>query len=171
MIELVESVAILERTPRVLYAALRGLPDVWVHAVTEGPGTWSPYQVVGHLIHCERVDWMVRVETILQHGTAVTFAPLDREVHAQGSLDELLDEFAGLRAASLARLKVAPEDLEREGTHPALGRVTLGQLIATWTAHDMAHLLQIYRVMARRYRDEVGPWAEYLSVMRMPPGV
>ncbi|MBS1834869.1 MAG: DinB family protein [Acidobacteria bacterium] len=158
--------SILERTPRVLDAALRGLPSQWVHAVTEGVGTWSPYMVVGHLIHCERTDWMVRVETILQHGPTVTFAPLDREVRPDGTLDELLDEFARLRESNLARLNVGPEDLEKEGTHPAFGRVTLDQLLATWTAHDLAHLVQINRVMARRYREQVGPWAEYLSVMQ-----
>lgn len=166
MIVLPESIAILERTPKVLDATLRGLPDVWVHAVTEGPGTWSPYIVVGHLIHCETVDWMVRVETILERGAAATFAPLDRETFAEGPLDGMLDEFARLRAGNLAKLKVTADDLGKEGTHPAFGRVTLSQLLATWTAHDMAHLLQINRVMARRYREEVGPWAEYLSVMK-----
>jgi hypothetical protein len=167
MIVLEESIAILERTPRVLDAALRGLPDVWIHATTEGAGTWSPYIVVGHLIHCETVDWMVRVETILERGTAATFAPLDRETFAEGPLDGMLNEFARLRTANLAKLKtVTAGDLPKEGNHPAFGRVTLSQLLATWTAHDMAHLLQINRVMARRYRDEVGPWAEYLSVMK-----
>lgn len=158
--------SILERTPRVLDATLRGLPQAWTHAITEGPNTWSPYMVVGHLIHCERTDWMVRVDTILTHGPSVPFAPLDREVHPEGPLDALLDEFAALRHANLSRLKVTPEDMQKEGTHPAFGRVTLAQLLATWTAHDLAHLVQINRVMARRYRQEVGPWAAYLSVMR-----
>jgi hypothetical protein len=166
-----ESVAVLSRTPGTLDALLRGLPDVWTKA-TEGPETWSPHDVMGHLIHCEKVDWMRRVTLILDHGPASPFAPLDREaqfeVNAARQLPDLLDEFAALRRDNLENLRLRnlqPNDLERTGTHPAFGLVTLRQLIATWTAHDLAHLLQISRTMAKRYKTEVGPWARYLSVM------
>jgi len=166
-----ESLAVLTRTPATLDALLRGLPEVWTTA-TEGPGTWSPYIVIGHLIHCEKVDWMERVGVILKDGPQWPFTPVDREAQLNGDsaapLAALLDEFAALRRENLDRLRdlnLQPADLEREGTHPAFGRVTLRQLLATWTAHDLAHILQISRVMARRYKQEVGPWAEYLSVM------
>jgi hypothetical protein len=168
---LVESLAILQRTPAVLDAALRGLPDAWTTA-DEGPNTWSPYVVLGHLIHGEKTDWLPRVERILQHGTALPFDTFDREAQFRDStgksLHQLLDEFGALRRKNLARLeqfKLQPRHLELQGTHPAFGPVSMRQLIATWTAHDLAHLLQITRVMAKRYKQEVGPWAAYLSVM------
>jgi hypothetical protein len=167
-----ESIALLERTPVSLDALLRGLPEAWIFA-TEGEGTWSPYIVVGHLIHCERADWMPRVRMIREHGAAKTFEPLDREAQfrdgVERSLAAMLDEWKALRAANLEELRgmqLSDADLERRGTHPAFGAVTLRELLATWTAHDMAHLVQIGRTLARRYREEVGPWAEYLSVMR-----
>lgn len=167
-----ESTSVLERTPAVLDALLRGLPDALVHA-TDGPDTWSAYSVVGHLIHADRTDWMARLEIILKHGPGRAFDPFDREGQFRASegraLDGLLDEFRDLRAANLKRLRevqLTTGDLEREGTHPDLGRVTLRQLLATWTAHDLAHIVQITRTMARRYREEVGPWAAYLSVMK-----
>lgn len=167
-----ESLALLERTPGALDALLRGLPEAWTSA-TEGEGTWSPYVVVGHLIHCEKADWMPRVRTIVEHGSAKTFEPLDREAQfregSQRDLGEMLEELRALRATNLAELRgmnLGEEDLQREGSHPSFGKVTLRQLLATWTAHDMAHVLQIARTMAKRYREEVGPWAEYLSVMR-----
>jgi hypothetical protein len=167
-----ESMALLERTPGALDALLRGLPSAW-SAATEGERTWSPYVVIGHLIHCEKADWMPRVRMILEHGSAKTFEPLDREAQfregTQRDLGAMLEELRVLRAANLAELRgmnLSEEDLQREGLHPAFGRVTLRQLLATWTAHDMAHVVQIARTMAKRYREEVGPWAEYLSVMR-----
>jgi DinB superfamily len=166
-----ESLAVLKRTPRVLEALLRDLPDVWTSA-TEGPGTWSPYVVVGHLIHGERVDWMPRVEMILEHGVNRPFDAFDREAQLTGdphkALGALLDEFAALRTSNVERLReldLQPAQLALQGMHPALGVVTLRQLLATWTAHDLAHILQISRVMAKRYKNDVGPWAEYLSVM------
>lgn len=168
-----ESIAILTRTPLTLDALLRGLPDAWTTSAGEGPGTWSPHDVIGHLIHGEKTDWMPRVEMILEHGTGRAFEPFDREaqfkVTGRAPLSGLLDEFAVLRRANLARLSglnLQAAQLELQGTHPALGTVTLRQLLATWTAHDLSHIVQIGRVMARRYRDEVGPWAEYLSVMK-----
>jgi hypothetical protein len=167
-----ECLAVLTRTPATLDALLRDLPEVWTTA-TEGPGTWSPYVVIDHLIHGERADWMPRLAIILEHGPNRSFDPFDREAQfreSQGKpLATLLDEFAALRRDSLARLRsldLQPEQLALEGMHPELGRVTLRQLLATWTAHDLAHLLQISRVMARRYRQETGPWAAYLSVMQ-----
>jgi DinB superfamily len=164
--------AILARTPATLDALLRGLPEAWTEA-TEGPGTWSPYVVIGHLVHGERADWIPRLSIILEHGPARPFDPFDREAQfresAGKSLAELLDEFAALRRENLERLRafdLQPAHLDLPGTHPSLGAVTVRQLVATWTAHDLAHILQVSRVMAKRYRAEVGPWAEYLSVMR-----
>ncbi|MDX2270103.1 MAG: DinB family protein [Bryobacter sp.] len=169
---LATSLALLERTPAVLRATLAGLPNEWLHA-DEGAGTWSPYVVMGHLIHGERTDWMPRVRHLLAHGETLPFPPFDREAQLQEKADRpveaLLDEFAGLREQSLEQLRAldfAEADLERPGLHPALGPVTLRQLLATWTSHDQAHLVQIHRVFARRYEREVGPWAQYLSVMR-----
>jgi hypothetical protein len=166
-----ESLAVLERTPRTLDALLRGLPESWTEA-TDGPGTWSPYVVVGHLVHGEKADWIPRLSIILEHGERRAFDVFDREAQFRDSqgrtLTELLDEFAALRNESLRHLQafdLHPADLERKGTHPAFGAVTVRQLLATWTAHDLGHLLQISRTMARRYQQEVGPWAQYLSVM------
>lgn len=167
-----ESLSVLTRTPATLDALLRGLPDSWVTA-TEGPGTWSPYVVVGHLIQGERADWMPRLAIILEHGENRPFDPFDREAQLRESngksLSTLLDEFSALRRDNLTRLRalnLQPGQLELKGTHPKLGPVTLRQLLATWTAHDLAHILQVSRVMAKRYKPDVGPWAEFLSVMK-----
>lgn len=167
-----DAVPVLQQTPGTLRALLQNLPDTWTRA-TEGPGTWSPYDVVGHLIHGERADWIPRVEHLLTHGDTVPFPPFDREAMfeaSQGrSLAELLDEFDELRAASLRRLAVlnlTDADLARHGRHPTFGVVTLGQLLSTWTAHDLGHLTQITRVMAKQYREAVGPWREFLSVLK-----
>jgi hypothetical protein len=167
-----ESIAVLSRTPATLDALLRGLPDEWTSA-TDGPETWSPYYVVGHLVHLEQTDWMRRVMRILEAGSLAKLAPVDRfgqlKKSSPKTLPELLDEFSTLRKASLEGLRardLRPADLEHTGVHPEFGPVTLRQLIATWTAHDLGHLLQITRTMARRYKTEVGPWAAYLSVMR-----
>ena len=166
-----ECLSVLTRTPAVLDALLRNLPET-LTAATEGPGTWSPYAVIGHLIHGEKVDWMPRLAIILEHGTARQFDPFDREAQfrdSQGqSLTVLLDELGALRHENLARLRalnLQPGQLELQGTHPALGPVTARQLLATWTTHDLAHILQVSRVMAKRYKLEVGPFAQYLSVM------
>ncbi|MCX6611713.1 MAG: DinB family protein [Acidobacteria bacterium] len=166
-----ECLPILNRTPATLNALLRDLPNVWTDA-NEGPDTWSPYTVLGHLIHGEQTDWFPRVKVILEHGPARTFDPYDREaqfrVTEPKSMNQLLDEFAALRQENLNQLRalnLQPEHLNLTGTHPVFGPVTLRQLLATWTTHDLAHVLQISRVMAKRYRHEVGPWAQYLSVM------
>lgn len=166
-----EAVALLARTPRVLDAWLGGLPNDWLH-VTEGASTWSPFDVLGHLIHGEETDWIPRARIILGDAQDKTFPPFERtamfDASRGKSTDELLARFAELRAASLRELdgwNLREADLDREGRHPAFGAVTLRQLLATWTAHDLGHLAQIARVMAKRYRDEVGPWREYLSIM------
>ena len=163
---------VLRQTPLTVRALLSDMPGALLHAV-EGPGTWSPYDVLGHLIHAERADWMPRVEHILTHGDAVPFPPFDREAMLKGPsgapLSHLIDRFAALRAASLSHLdtlQLNPADLHRPGLHPDLGRVTLGQHLATWVAHDMGHLSQIVRVVAHQYRDAVGPWRAYFSLMR-----
>ena len=166
-----ESISVLERTPATLDTMLRDLPDAWTLA-DEGPGTWSPYVVIGHLIHGEKADWMPRLEIILEHGETRPFERFDREAQFLESrgieLSRLLDEFAGLRRDNLARLRMLdlqPGQLDLKGSHPDLGAVTVRQLLATWTAHDLGHIVQVSRVMAKRYKQEVGPWAEYLSVM------
>lgn len=167
-----DAFAILERTPAVLDAWLRPLPAHWT-AATEGPGTWSAFDVVGHLIVGERTDWMARTRTILEHGERRPFDPFDRnaqfELSRGKTLAQLLDEFAALRRDNLGAFRalgLKDEDLARRGTHPALGTVTLGELLATWTAHDLNHLHQLARVLATQYREAVGPWAKYLGVMR-----
>jgi len=169
--EINEATAILSRTPAALDALLRGLPDGWTSA-NEGGDTWSPFDVVGHLIHGERTDWLPRAKIILEHGEARPFDTFDRlaQFAAPGgrTLDSLLDEFAALRELNLrelAGLNLTDEDLDRRGTHPAFGAVTMRQLLATWTAHDLDHITQIARVVARQYSDEVGPWRAYLRVI------
>ncbi len=164
------AVPVLTRTPAVLDALLRDLPSPWVSS-TEGPDTWSPYDVVGHLIHGERADWMPRVEHLLAHGEAVPFPPFDRfaqfEASKGRSLPELLDTFRELRTDSLRRLAalgLSTADLGRTGRHPEFGRVTLGQHLATWVVHDLDHLVQIARVMGRQYAEAVGPWRKYLRI-------
>lgn len=167
-----QTVLLLTRTPAALNALLRDLPETWISR-NEGEGTWSPFDVVAHLIHGERADWVPRVKLILQFGESQAFVPFDREGHAreiQGkSMQQLLDEFARVRSENLAELRglnLRPEDLERRGRHPALGVVTLSQLLATWATHDLTHLHQISRVMAHQYRYAVGPWSAYLGVLQ-----
>ena len=166
-----EGVAILSRTPATLDALLRGLPDGWI-AAHEGGETWSPFDVVGHLIHGERTDWIARAQIILDHGEARAFDKFDRFAQFAASegrtLASLLDEFAALRRESLralAALRLTEADLDRRGRHPELGVVTLRQLLATWVAHDLDHVAQIARVLARQYSDAVGPWRAYLRII------
>jgi hypothetical protein len=169
--DLPTGVAVLERTPQTLRAMLAGLPPAWIDA-TEGPETWSPYDIVGHLIQGERADWIPRARLILAQGAERRFVPVDRSAQfreSQGkSLGDLLDEFAHARAESLttlARWQLTKEQLALEGEHPAFGPVTLRQLLATWVAHDLGHIAQTARVMAKQYRDAIGPWRAYLPVM------
>lgn len=166
-----EATAVLERTPRALSAMLRDLPDAWIRC-TEGPDTWSPYDIVGHLIHGERTDWIARAEIILAQKTNTTFTPFDRFAQLRRDhnipIGVLLDEFAQLRAANLVTLlsrNLTDDHLTLRGRHPELGDVTLRQLLAAWVAHDLGHIVQISRTMAKQYRDEVGPWSAYLSVI------
>jgi len=166
-----EAAAILSRTPSTIDALLRGLPDGWI-AANEGGDTWSPFDVVGHLIHGERTDWIPRAKIILEQGEARPFDRFDRLAQfsesAGRTLASLLDEFAALRSANLrelASLTLTDADLERRGRHPQLGVVTLRQLLATWLAHDLDHVMQISRVLARQYSDEVGPWRAYLRII------
>jgi len=164
--------ALLERTPATLNSLLRDLPEVWTHR-NEGENSWSAYRVVAHLIHTEDDDWTARIRLILRLGDTQAFAPFDREGHARysagKSLGELLDEFAKLRAQNLEEvrgIKLSPEDLTRKGRHPALGSVTLSQLLAAWTAHDLTHLHQISRILAYQIREAVGPWKKFLGVLQ-----
>ena len=164
--------SLLTRTPAALNALLRDLPETWT-LQNEGENTWSAFDIVGHLIHCERTDWMPRVKLLLQFGETRTFEPFDRSGHALAvrgkSLGQLLDEFAHLRSQNLDELRglnLQPDDLERCGRHPAFGTVTLSALLATWAAHDLTHLHQISRVMAHQYREAVGPWSASLGVLQ-----
>jgi len=165
------TISLLTRTPAALNTLLRDLPEAWTLR-NEGENTWSALDVVGHLIHGERTDWMPRARMLLQFGETQAFEPFDRQGHvreSQGkSLGQLLDEFARLRSENLAELRalnLRQEDLVRHGRHPSLGVVTLSQLLATWAAHDLTHLHQVSRVMAHQYREAVGPWSAYLGVL------
>jgi len=166
-----DTISLLARTPTVLDALLRDLPETWTLR-NEGENSWNAFEVVRHLINGERTDWMPRVRMVLRSGEAQTFEPFDRWGYLRESqgkpLGQLLDEFAHLRSANLGELRglnLRQEDLERRGRHPALGVVTLSQLLATWAAHDLTHLHQLSRVMAYQYREGVGPWNRYLGVL------
>ena len=167
-----ETIALLSRTPATLNALLRDLPDPWTQQ-NEGGKSWSAFGVTGHLIHGERTDWMPRAKRILEFGDSRAFDPFDRwaqERETQGkSLPQLLDEFAALRSKNLEELRalnLTPDDLAKRGRHPALGVVTLSQLLATWAVHDLTHLHQISRIMAHQYREAVGPWNAFLGVLK-----
>ncbi|HEY0673966.1 MAG TPA: DinB family protein, partial [Longimicrobiales bacterium] len=166
-----EAIAVLERTPAAIRALLAELPDDWT-TCNEGPDTFSAFDNVGHLIHGERTDWIPRARIILAQGTNRRFEPYDRFAQvresAGKSLAQLLDEFAELRAENLATLRswhLSERELALQGEHPELGTVTLAQLLATWVAHDLGHVAQTARVMAKRYRDAVGPWRAYLPIL------
>jgi len=168
---LAEAIQALGRTPSVLRSLLSDLPEEWLNS-NEGPGTWSPFDIVGHLIHGEKTDWIPRAKHILRGPSLAPFEPFDRfaQLHeSKGkSLTTLLDEFESLRRENLRELtslEIGEPDLDLEGLHPELGRVTLRQLLATWVCHDLSHLSQIARVLAKRHREAVGPWAKYLSIL------
>jgi uncharacterized damage-inducible protein DinB len=167
-----KSIEILERTPSVLNAMLEHLSPEWVHS-NEGEETWSVYDIVGHLIHGEKTDWIPRMEIILSGKADKQFPPFDRfaqfEESRGKSLSQLLEEFKRLREKNIALLvskKLTSKALEEKGIHPALGEVTLSQLLATWTVHDLNHIAQISRVMAKQYKEAVGPWVEYLRILQ-----
>lgn len=169
--ELEEAIAILERTPGTFRALLAGLPEVWTDA-NEGENTFSAFDNVGHLIHGERTDWIARARVILEQGERRRFEPYDRFAQvresAGKSLPQLLDEFEKLRAENLVTLrgwKLTERELDLAAEHPDLGPVTLRQLLATWVAHDLGHIAQTARVLAKRYRADVGPWRAYLPVL------
>lgn len=166
-----KSIEILECTPNVLATFLNGLSDEWI-LTNEGEDTWSPYDVIGHLIHGEKTDWLVRVNLILSDNQNKTFAPFDRFAQFEESkgktISALLKEFQELRGNNLSELKsknITSDDLNKIGIHPTFGNVTLEQLLSTWVAHDLGHIAQIARVMAKQYKDEVGPWREFLPVL------
>jgi hypothetical protein len=170
-IDLGEIIGLLRRTPAVIRALLEGLPERYLRR-NEGGETWSPFDVLGHLIHGERTDWIPRARIILDEGETRTFDPFDRYAQFEASkgktVEELLDEFEVLRRRNLLALEqmhLSPEDLSKTGQHPELGRVTLGELLATWAAHDLDHLVQISRTLAKQYEDAVGPWQKYMSVL------
>jgi hypothetical protein len=169
--DLPETLDLLERTPGVVEALLRGTSGAW-HAVNEGPGTWSAFDVVGHFLHGEETDWVPRARIILAHGAERPFEPFDRFAQfrrfAGWPLDALLDRFTELRRANLATVRgwhLTDAQLDLPGRHPELGPVTLRQLLATWAVHDLNHVAQIARVLAKRYTGEVGVWRDYLSIL------
>ena len=171
--DLEQGLAILERTPSVLRALLAGLPEEWTRP-NEGPQTWSPREVLGHLIEGERDDWIPRARIILAQGPSTAFTPFDRVgfrrwMTAADTTEALVDTFGRLRAEGLETLRgwrLTPDQLDLTGIHPEFGVVTLRQHLSTWVAHDLGHLVQIARTMARQYRDAVGPWRAYLSALR-----
>jgi hypothetical protein len=170
--KLEQTIALLERTPATLQSLLRDLPEIWTQR-NEGENSWSAYDIVGHLIHGELTDWLPRARRIMEHGESKAFDKFDRTAQERDSkgksLADLLDEFASLRSANLHTLRamnLSPADLAKRGRHPALGVVTLSQLLATWPAHDLTHLHQLSRVMAHQYRQTVGPWTKFLGVMQ-----
>lgn len=170
-----KTIEILERTPKVLTMFISGLSGDWINN-NEGKDTWSPYDIVGHLIHGERTDWVPRMEIILSENGNKKFEPFDRlaQFHesAGKSLHDLLEEFAILRAANIEILRsknITETDLEKTGIHPSFGTVTLKQLLSTWAVHDLDHIAQMARVMAKQYKPAVGPWVEYLRVLKDAP--
>jgi hypothetical protein len=167
-----QTMALLPRTPAALDALLRDLPEIWTHQ-NEGESTWSVFDVIGHLIHGERTDWVPHARMVLQFGQSRAFEPFDRLGHIKESrgksLPQLLDEFSLLRSENLLELRalnLRRQDLELLGNHPALGVVSLSQLLSTWAVHDLTHLHQVSRIMAHQYREAVGPWSEYLGVLK-----
>ncbi|HLA13628.1 MAG TPA: DinB family protein [Gemmatimonadaceae bacterium] len=165
-----QAVPVLERTPAVMSSLLQGLPDHWLDA-REGPDAWSPRDIVHHLINGERTDWIPRARIILAQGSSRRFAPFDRlaELKSGRPLEDLLEELDQLRAGNVATLRgwnVSEKDLDLTGEHPGLGTVTLRQLLATWVAHDLTHIAQITRTMAREYKAAVGPWTEYFRALQ-----
>ncbi len=173
LFNLATAIEVLERTPGTLKKMLGGLSGDWTDT-NEGPETWSPFDIVGHLIHGEKTDWIPRMEILLSDGEDKTFEPFDRFAQFENSkgrsLDELLEEFATLRAQNIEKLRsreLEKEDLLKEGNHPELGSVILSELLASWVVHDLNHIAQISRVMASQYREEVGPWKAYLGILNI----
>lgn len=166
-----EAVEVLRQTPATLRAMLGGLSEPWLR--TGGREDWGPYEIVGHLIEGEVTDWVPRARIVFEHGTSRAFEPFDREARLDAPprpVAALLDELAELRSANVAEVEAMPLDrLDAKGLHPALGEVTFGQLLAAWAVHDLSHVAQAAEAMARRWRDEVGPWRAYLPVVDREP--
>ena len=169
------AIQVLRQSPFTLRALLAGLSEPWIRG-TEGPETFSPFDVVGHLIDGEETDWIPRARIILAKGPNLRFEPYDRFRHRARnvgrSLESLLSEFAELRTANLKQLELwdlGVTELDLPGEHPSLGRVTLRQLLAAWVVHDLGHVAQVARVMAKQYGDEVGPWVPFLPVLTDRP--
>jgi len=167
-----DAVTILERTPFILQSQLKNLSEVWTHC-NEGSDTWSTFDVLGHLLHGEKTDWIARLEIILSEGDNKTFTPFDRfamfEESKGKNLNQLLEEFKAARKQNLETLKfkkITEIDYSRKGIHPVFGEVTLSQLLSCWVAHDLDHLAQINRVMAKQYKEEVGPWIDFLGILK-----
>lgn len=167
-----QAIEILERTPAVLKSLLSNISNDWIMN-NEGPETFSPYDVVGHLIHGEKTDWVVRAKIILEHGVNKPFDPYDRFAQYEESkgknVEQLLDEFEAIRKENVAWLQsiqLAEDDLERKGKHPVLGEVTLRNLLSTWVVHDLTHIAQITRVMAKQYKEEMGPWPQFFRILQ-----
>jgi hypothetical protein len=170
--DLPSSIALLSSTPATLNALLGDLPDGWTNA-KEGENTWTPIDVVAHLLYTDRTNWKPRAQTILEFGESKPFDPFRRLGHIDEckgkSLPQLLDQFAQLRSETLIEIRtwnLSPDDLAKRGRHPALGTATLSQLLAAWTVHDLTHLHQITRILAHQYRDAVGPWNKFLGVLQ-----
>ncbi len=170
--KLPEATQILQRTPATITEMVKGIPESWIKA-TEGVGTFSCYDIVGHLIHGELTDWIPRVRIILEHGEAKAFEPFDRCAQFREDqtrpIGALLDQFAFMRGENLSilqGLRLSSDDLARKGTHPELGTVTLGQLLSSWAVHDLSHISQIARVTAKQYSHDVGPWQQYMSILK-----
>ena len=168
---LTEALEVLEQTPRTLKSFLGHLSDSWLYN-NEGENTWSPYDIVGHLIHGEKTDWIPRLKIILSDSADKTFVPFDRFAQFENSkgksITQLLDEFEALRKDNLTilrQLNLSEAQLELKGQHPELGETTLSQLLSTWVTHDLGHIAQISRVMAKQYKDQVGPWVAYISIL------
>lgn len=166
-----KAVLLLERTPTILNSFLKGLPSEWA-SYNEGQDTWSPFDIIGHLIQGEKTDWITRSKIILSDADKKEFKPFDRFAQVENSkgksLDELLTEFEKLRTENLAEIKkmdLSDNNLTLEANHPGLGKVTLKQLLSTWVTHDLTHIAQIARVIAKQYKDQVGPWVEYIGIL------
>ncbi len=169
-----QAVEILRNTPTVLRTMLHDVSDVWAYS-NYGPDTWSPFDIIGHLIHGERTDWVPRAKIILEHGETQPFEPFDRYAQLETSKGktrgDLLDEFASIRTENIETLlsmRLTDEQFARRGTHPALGSATLRELLAMWAVHDLNHIAQMAKAMAFQYRDQVGPWLAYASILRPP---
>lgn len=169
--DLEKSLQIVERTPGVLYSLLDGIDEAWTHH-NEGPGTWSPFDVLGHLIVCEKTNFISRIDIILSGSANKVFSPIDMQAHfresAGKSMNELLSEFELLRKYNLTKLRsmhLTDEDFSRQGISAKVGSATLAEILATWVVHDLSHLSQITRVMGKQYRKEVGPFIQFIRML------